>query len=788
MAQLLGGRYCIESLRNDVTDLQSTIVDVFSRVGPVRSTSWKYPDKVAADLDMTQLLEMYDWTEDEEECQVSHVCLLELLIDRLLLLLLAISQHLKQLEGRIGSANGSPTARSGVMPNSVGLVVKKFWSEIVLMSKQIALLQEEHKNKSNEVKSLRSDLERAETDKEKLRIGAGVVCSKLSNAPFPLNDTDSRVVMEMQTPESFAISRDEYNKACQTYETAFVPCESCDIVQRSMKGVASVLIEICRSQGLPSCMQKQMSVCADIEWMNGTDVCRWLDEESKDFTRIVKHFENMDENFQALKNELAEEKERNEELRAKVKKLEKDLRGEKQTKFTQRKYYEGKAEELLKDKEQMRERMQTEKDELAEQKDELSQLVQNLNKKIDDEKNLSSEMEKKIDQMEGELEQRILSSKHVVQLENGKKQIEKELSQALDKLALLERERNMEKARSKNASRQTETMQSKQEGLLIRLDELQMENEQLRSDMSRLEDETVCLQESLEDAAKYKMLSDKECSVSKDMISTLEREKKQLEDERKSVQKELEKMEESLRKVEEEQKLLIEYPDLNGPVNPAINGTNDVCVDMQNQVDANCLRIKILEEQNSVLRNSIMRMLQAQNSKPSSSSFPSAPVPLWDVNSSSLQRPSPMEEVIEEEPMHMKHLNSPEVVSSPEDPTPVFIKRNQFPVTHKPKKATNLPPRPPSGKKSEASYDNFVVGMGQCRSKKLSSNRPKSGSSISAYVKLKNAGMLRPKSGKPCSASDHSDVEAQEVFSCYKCDKMYNSRTDLELHKSYCYG
>ena len=82
MAHLLGSKFCIESLRSDVTDLQSAVSDVFSRTGPIRAPSWKYPDKASSDLDIPDLLEMYDFTDDEEERQVSHIVLLELVIDR----------------------------------------------------------------------------------------------------------------------------------------------------------------------------------------------------------------------------------------------------------------------------------------------------------------------------------------------------------------------------------------------------------------------------------------------------------------------------------------------------------------------------------------------------------------------------------------------------------------------------------------------------------------------------------------------------------------------------------
>ena len=53
-----------------------------SRTGPVRHPSWKYPDKISTDLDLTELLDIYDFSDDKEDCQVAHVVLLELVIDR----------------------------------------------------------------------------------------------------------------------------------------------------------------------------------------------------------------------------------------------------------------------------------------------------------------------------------------------------------------------------------------------------------------------------------------------------------------------------------------------------------------------------------------------------------------------------------------------------------------------------------------------------------------------------------------------------------------------------------
>jgi Skp family chaperone for outer membrane proteins len=244
------------------------------------------------------------------------------------------------------------------------------------------------------LESLQRHLGQVQHDMEKLKFGTSAVCSKLSNSPFPLNDTDSHLALELNSPESYVISRDEYNKACQTYETAFVPCDSCDFVQKRMKKVAVVLIEICRMQGLPSCLQKQVALCENIEWMNGSDMCRWLEEESKDIARITKHFEGVDEKCKSMQVELEEEQTKNQDLGSKVKQLEKEVRQEKQTKFTQRKYQEGKMEQLQKEKEEMECRLLKEKENLVNEVAKLRQCIQELDDKVMEGKNHSQALSK----------------------------------------------------------------------------------------------------------------------------------------------------------------------------------------------------------------------------------------------------------------------------------------------------------------------------------------------------------------------------------------------------------
>ncbi len=47
-----------------------------------------------------------------------------------------------------------------------------------------------------------------------------------------------------------------------------------------------------------------------------------------------------------------------------------------------------------------------------------------------------------------------------------------------------------------------------------------------------------------------------------------------------------------------------------------VSGTGDIALDMENQVKANSARIAVLEEQNAALRNSITKVLYAQQKGP----------------------------------------------------------------------------------------------------------------------------------------------------------------------------
>jgi hypothetical protein len=47
-----------------------------------RCHSWKFPDKIATDIDIKELLQRYQYGKNETDNQVSHIVLFEIIIDR----------------------------------------------------------------------------------------------------------------------------------------------------------------------------------------------------------------------------------------------------------------------------------------------------------------------------------------------------------------------------------------------------------------------------------------------------------------------------------------------------------------------------------------------------------------------------------------------------------------------------------------------------------------------------------------------------------------------------------
>ncbi|KAF4070365.1 hypothetical protein AMELA_G00284760 [Ameiurus melas] len=272
MSHLLGAGDCVESLRRDVIDLQGALVEVFSRTGPVRFRSWKFPDKESCDLDLVQLLEQYDYVEGEEEFnQHSHVVLLELVIDRLLLLLQSFNAYTEQMlggprAGDCGTAGGSVC---------VGLVVKRYWSNLIQFSSQ-----QRQQRMSSACRTEPSSSSSSSSTHADPRIS-----SSTSQRSAPPSSPSHGLHTSPPPRQCRSVS-------CQTLDSALVPCDACAGAQATLQDSAHAVASLCQALGLSCSLWNFLQAVEEtlqLGRLSACDLALWAREQQRDLGRIQEH-------------------------------------------------------------------------------------------------------------------------------------------------------------------------------------------------------------------------------------------------------------------------------------------------------------------------------------------------------------------------------------------------------------------------------------------------------------------------------------------------------------------
>ncbi|XP_068017962.1 coiled-coil domain-containing protein 157 [Melanerpes formicivorus] len=322
MAHLLGHRGCMESLRADLRDLQAAIGDLSSRAGTgaVRFRSWKFPNRVSCELDVGELLERYRYTDsDPEFTQHAHVVLLELVIDRLLLLLQSFTGYTENLLSRQAVAPAQAAGPS----MSVGLTAKRYCCSMLKLGASYQKLLAEK------------------------------AAAKESFPPQPTPQAESPEKKPLKCLGACTPDRDPLGsslpRAAHSMADSSVPrpapasslggCDTCASAQAGLREVGKAIASICQSQNIPSALSK-LQVAEEStgrRTLSAVDVSHWASEQSKDLSRIRKHLQRLLQQLSPLKSELEEAEKQRDELRRQVEDFSCLLEAEKQTQEQQRK-------------------------------------------------------------------------------------------------------------------------------------------------------------------------------------------------------------------------------------------------------------------------------------------------------------------------------------------------------------------------------------------------------------------------------------------------------------------
>ncbi|XP_016288036.1 coiled-coil domain-containing protein 157 isoform X2 [Monodelphis domestica] len=614
MAHLLGNPSCMDSLRKDITDLQGAIVDVFSRAGAVRFPSWKFPDKVSCDLDLVSLLEHYDHVEGNPEfTQLSHVVLLELVIDRLLLLLQSFTSY----TDNITSNEMVPIPREVGPCMSVGLTVRKYWTSMLRLGELYRQSVTEKKTKQDDSPNHPDQSEAAESkhpiipefeafEGSKIQTTRALTPRLLASCSL-IPDFPALRQAQATSPPGHSVlpAAPTYTRSVhtQTIDTALIPCDACGRVQWSLREVSKAIISLCANQNLPSSLDKFQHLVQETmgqQPMSAVDLSYWAAEQSKDLGRISKHLGTLMQVISPLRAQLEEAERQKQQLQQQLEELGQEMQKEKAEQQQQQANKEREQELILA-------QLQEEKQEMLSEISFLKKTLDTLTGELKQNQDTIQELESKKQQMLDDMSNMVKKSE-AKQLEARVQLLTGRLENASQQFGWASTELDKEKAKVDSMIRHQESLQAKQRALLQQLDSLDQEREELRASLEESETQQANLEGQLQAANDAKNQVDVQLQAQQELLQSLQQEKQAMEQATEELQMTVYKLDKSILEMKERERLLVAFPDLHVPSEAQFESSGNVAEDMERQVQANVIRMQVLEEENSRLRATLAKL------------------------------------------------------------------------------------------------------------------------------------------------------------------------------------
>ncbi|KAK7933854.1 hypothetical protein WMY93_004750 [Mugilogobius chulae] len=599
MTDFLGRQDCIESLRKDLVDLQGAILDVFSRTGPVRFSSWKFPDKLSCNLDMVALLSQYDFIDGEGTFnQHSHVVLLELVIDRLLLLLQSFNVFVEQQPNLFKS---NQSQEKGFV--SLGLVVRNYWSNLVTYKASY--------REQTLCDDALSSLESCPRTSHFSSSTNSLLSWSLNHGAHSSNQSTTC------TPKV-----DTQNVGSQTFESCLVPCDACYQTQSVLRKTGGALIELFQSEGLPSSLQPLSVAVQDtveLGRMTATDVAQWGAEEYRDMRRLSKHLQDVRGTVEPLKAKIVTLERENNTFKSDMKKLQKELKGKVenyQASNVQLEFSLQKAQRSAKETQQRRqEEQQKSQREIMSLNERNSNLMEKITMQQDAIKTLETE--------NNSLQETI---RHLQEeKENCSHKLHNEIQKSQGEILDLQLCLHKEKARYNSACRQQESMQVKQKTLVERVKALDEECEELQRQLAESEEKQIQLHDQIQQMSDDREKLQAQFNQQQDSCVKLEKDKETLDTKISDLVNTVTELKEHLKACSERERLLVAFPDLNPLPHAHPQSTGNVTLDMEQQLNANCIRIRVLEQENSTLHSSLLKLKERAQINDAKWQCPAAP-------------------------------------------------------------------------------------------------------------------------------------------------------------------
>ncbi|XP_074898023.1 coiled-coil domain-containing protein 157-like [Buteo buteo] len=397
----------------------------------------------------------------------------------------------------------------------------------------------------------------------------------------------------------------------QTTGLSLEPCDTCASAQASLWEVGKAITSICQSQNIPSALSRFQDTVEGTTGkmtLSATDVSYWASEQSKDLSRISKHLQMLLQQVNPLKSELEESERQKDRLRKQVEDFSQLLQVEKETQAQQRKEAEQSLEVKNKEYLEAVARLERDKDDLRRGAALLEERFSALKEELAVKQAAVQELEVSKTTLLEEMRTAMVARSWVLELEEKMELLTSQQESLGQELSATTTQLEKEKAKVESTLRSQESLQAKQRALLQQLDSLDREREELQASLGEAEEDKARLAEQLEESREQ---SRQQQRAQQELLDALQQEKLSLEQSVSELQANVSRLEEQAQELKEQERLLVFFPELHVPAEMQFESTGSLTMDMEKQLQANSIRISVLEQENVRLRSALAKVKAA---------------------------------------------------------------------------------------------------------------------------------------------------------------------------------
>ncbi|XP_075289549.1 coiled-coil domain-containing protein 157-like [Opisthocomus hoazin] len=410
------------------------------------------------------------------------------------------------------------------------------------------------------------------------------------------------------TPLACSTARSTRSIHTQTAASPLGPCNACTRAQGCLCDVGRAITRICQSKNNPSALtrfQEKVDETTGRGTLYAKDVSCWASEQRKDLSRISKHLQLLLQQVSPLKSQLETSHKQKDELRKQLEDLSRVLQAEKEAQAQQTKGAEQKLEVKNKEYPEAVARLERDKDDLRRGAALLEEQLSAFKEELAAKQAAVQELELSKTTLLEELRTTTAARSWVLELEEEVRLLTGQRDSLGQELSAASSQLRKEKAKVQTVLRHQESLQAKHQLLLQDFNSLDQEHKELQASLGEAEEDRARLAEQPQQSQEQR---GRQLREQQELLDARQREKRSLEQSVVELRANGARLEQKARELREHERLLVFFPELHRPAGTQLQSTRSVAKEMEQQVQANSVRIGVLQQENARLSAALAKL------------------------------------------------------------------------------------------------------------------------------------------------------------------------------------